>query len=168
MIRIGSDIWGFLEIRDSDGLWVCKGKIPDDRDYEWFALLAGVRNYINIDPMANPRGTPVNASVKVTKNIDNWGSGRTYSWLTYEDFLDYNWNNVFYDEHITVIDRETGKEVRYTERTQLNCPDLYEYIHLSHIAKDLITTKWAHFLNRMELLSLKYGPENVRIVFWFD
>lgn len=168
MIKIGSDIWGFLEIRDSDKLWKCKSKIPDDRDYNWFALLAGVRNHINIDPISNPRGSPVDVSVKVAKEIVHWGLEYAYSWLTYEDFLDYNWNNVFYDENVTVIDRETGKVVRYVESTQRNCPDLYECRHLPHVSKDLITTEWAHFLNKIDSLSLKYGPENVRIVFWFD
>lgn len=170
VIKIGSNIWGFLEIRGSDGLWECRSKIPNDRDYDWFGLLAGVRNYVNADPIANPRGAPIDASVKIAKKIDYYGLGRTYSWLTYEDFLDYNWDSMFIDGRKSTIDRKTGEELgkaRYSDRWGSE-PDLYEYKNMRRVARDLITKEWEKFLNKMELLALKYGPENVRIVFWFD
>jgi hypothetical protein len=172
VIKIGSDIWGFLEIRGPDGLWEYKNKMPDDRDYDWFGLLAGVRNNVNAKPIAELRGLPDDVSPRLARKIANWGGLDEYScsWLSLEDFSEYDWENVSIDERMFTIDRRTGKELNKTLGNDewIVESDFFEYKHLSYVAKDLISKKWVKFLNKMELLATKYGPENVRIVFWFD
>lgn len=168
---MGCDIHGFLEIRNQDEVWEAKDRIPDDRDYDWFGILAGVRNYTNTRPIAEPRGIPFGVSDEVKEKIDSWGmDGHSHSWLTYKDISEHDWDYASVDGRKSTIDRKTGEELgkaSFSSRwdTQL---DKFEYKHLPRIAKDLVSESWKLFLNNMALLAVRYGSENVRIVFWFD
>lgn len=168
---MGCDIHGFLEVRNQDGIWKIKDKIPDGRNYDWFGVLAGVRNYVNTIPIAEPRGVPIDASVKVMKKIAYWDmDGHSHSWLTLKDFSEHDWESASIDGRMSTVDRKTGKEVgkaSYSARWGSE-PDLYKYEHLPRVAKDLISNSWRKFLDKMELIATKRGLENVRIVFWFD
>lgn len=172
MNKIGCDIYGFLEVRDREGIWRFKGKIPEDRDYDWFGVLAGIRNYANVPSIAEPRGLPINISARGTKRIARWDGldGYNCSWLTLEDFSEYDWNQVYTDGRISKVDRKTGREIWKSVSFSVRNPepDLYEYKHLSHTVGDLITSDWERFLDKMEILASKRGLENVRIIFWFD
>jgi len=169
---MGCDIYGFLEVRDREGVWRFKDKIPDDRDYDWFGVLAGIRNDVNVKPIASLRGIPADISTGIAKRVAHWDGldGYNCGWLTLEDFAEYDWNYEFVDGRISKVDRRTGEEIwtvisfsiRNTE------PDLYEYKHLRRTARGLIPNDWGKFLDKMELLGTKRGLENVRIVFWFD
>jgi hypothetical protein len=172
VIKIGSDVWGFLEIRGPDGLWKYKGKMPGDRDYDWFGLLAGVRNHVNAKPIAELRGFPSDISPELIKKIASWDGldEHSCSWLSLEDFSKYDWENVFIDGRMSTVDRRTGEELNKTLGTAKWSveSDFFEYKNLPRVAKTLMPKEWEKFLNKMELLATKYGPENVRIVFWFD
>lgn len=171
MIKIGNDIWGFLEIRGPDGLWKCKDKIPGDRDYDWFGILAGVSNHVNAKPISRLRGVPDDVSPKLIKEIASWDGldGHSCSWLSLEDFSEHDWENISIDGRMSTIDRKTGKELNRTFGTAKWSveSDLFEYKNLPRVAKNLMPKEWEKFLNKMEVLASKYGPENVRIVFWF-
>lgn len=172
MDKIGCDIYGFLEVRDRNGVWKFKGKIPGGRDYDWFGVLAGIRNYANVKPIAELRGIPTDISIKLAKKIAYWGglNGCSCSWLTLKDFSEYDWDCVFVDGRISKVNRKTGEEIwKAISFSIMNTePDLYEYKYLSRIVGDLIQDDWRRFLDKMELLATKRGLENVRIVFWFD
>ncbi|MCK4827413.1 hypothetical protein KA005_67400 [bacterium] len=168
---MGCDIHGFLEVRNRDGIWKVKDKIPGDRNYDWFGVLAGVRNYVNTIPIAESRGVPIDASIKARKRIDSWDmDGHSHSWLTLKDFSEHDWESVSIDGRMSTIDRKTGKEVgkaSYNARWGSE-PDLYKYEHLPRVARDLMSDSWRKFLDKMEIIATKRGLENVRIVFWFD
>ena len=61
-IWVNSDDWKYnpyYEIGNTDGEQKYKLKsIYRNRNYNLFAMLAGVRNYSNITPIAEPRGIP--------------------------------------------------------------------------------------------------------------
>lgn len=58
------------------------------RNYDLFALLAGVRNYDDIDPISEPRGIPDNASEEVKEIVQSWdGDGHSHSWLLVSEVL---------------------------------------------------------------------------------
>ena len=59
----------------------------DDRNYKLFALLAGVRNYDGVEPIAEPRGWPDDLSPELEaerKHIEH-----TPSWFTVAELQDY-------------------------------------------------------------------------------
>jgi hypothetical protein len=86
------------------------GDLPFEfRNYELFAVLAGVRNYDNVTPIAEPRGLPDDAGVE--QGTFGWPSGATssrveldgkwlgehsFSWLTAAELSAYDWSGVQY------------------------------------------------------------------------
>lgn len=78
---------------------------PDDRrNYDWFAILADVRNgrgFAGIktgegfDIIAEPRGVPRDASPEWKEEVIGWDSDmHSKSWLTIQDFDKFDWNQV--------------------------------------------------------------------------
>lgn len=61
-----------------------------DRDYRLFAILANVRNYNGIQPIALPRGLPEDLSPEVQAdwNADN----ASPSWFLLQELLDFDWD----------------------------------------------------------------------------
>lgn len=97
---MGCDIHSFAEMR-SGSSWV---RMPDlepltRRNYNLFAMLAGVRNgrgFAGCDtgdpftPICLPRGLPADASREVKEEHESWGlDAHSASWLTLADLLAY-------------------------------------------------------------------------------
>ncbi len=62
----------------------------DDRNYRLFSVLAGVRNYSENEPIAQPRGLPSDVSDATKAQSDHWdGDGHTHSWFTLKEVKDY-------------------------------------------------------------------------------
>lgn len=71
------------------------------RNYDLFAILANVRNGVGFagvdmgdgfNPIDEPRGVPTNASDFYRKKVEDYGSdGHSHSWMTLEDFDEYDW-----------------------------------------------------------------------------
>ncbi len=62
------------------------------RHYDMFALLAGVRNYNGIEPIAEPRGVPDGASPEYLADAEEYGcDGHSHSWHTLADLQAYDW-----------------------------------------------------------------------------
>lgn len=56
---MGCDIHGFVRVRSHKaGPWHFVSTVPSGRNYALFALLAGVRNYDEAEPISEPRGLP--------------------------------------------------------------------------------------------------------------
>jgi hypothetical protein len=56
------------------------------RNYSLFALLAGVRNYSGVIPLARPRGIPQDVSTQVGALASQYGDdGHNHSWLGLND-----------------------------------------------------------------------------------
>lgn len=79
--------------------------IPDDnRSYDWFSVLANVRNgygFAGVNTgtgfrvIAEPRGVPIDATREWKETVDRWGSDmHSKSYLTLEDFDAFDWNQV--------------------------------------------------------------------------
>lgn len=64
----------------------------DDRSYDLFAILAGVRNRAGLKPIAPPRGLPANVDPRIKAASDDWaGDGHSHSWLTVSEIISYDW-----------------------------------------------------------------------------
>lgn len=103
---MGCDIHLYVEARDKRG-WLTRDewKVEDgwtdvpfdsrffnDRNYELFAILAGVRNKYDIKPIQEPRGLPSDCDPMILKANDSWGEdGHSHSWLTLAELLAFDW-----------------------------------------------------------------------------
>ena len=174
---MGCDIHGYMETKHdySDKPWWNKElEIPDDRDYDFFGILANVRNYANAKPISEPKGTPFDVSDEVKEEIQRWNSdGHSHSYVTLKEFDDYDWESESLDGRISTIRKSTGEELgkaSYTYEQDLSKEELdkldVELKHLNRKAKDLLSPKWKAYIELMRTYSS--NPENVRIVFWFD
>lgn len=64
--------------------------IFDNRDYSLFSILAGVRNYSNNEPIAEPRGIPKDCSLEIKEACSLWEcDGHTHSHLTLRELITY-------------------------------------------------------------------------------
>lgn len=92
---MGCDIHMHTE-RLVGGTWRHHGTGPyDDRNYEAFAVLAGVRNQYGIRPISEPRGIPANVSPETAEALAEWsGSAHSMSWLMLAELQAYDWASV--------------------------------------------------------------------------
>lgn len=99
---------------------------PDDnRSYDWFAILADVRNgrgFAGVatgdgfEVIAEPRGIPSDASKEWKKICDDWsGDMHSISYLTIEDFDNFNWNKSSKKQGVITLDQY--KTLRGTNNT---------------------------------------------------
>lgn len=135
-----------MESRAAAELWVLDWLYPH-RNYDVFAILAGVRNgrgFAGIKtgdgfiPIAEPKGLPKDMSALVQRESERWGlDGHSHSHLTLKELQDYDW------------DQETVTEY-YGRCTYRKCAQSF-----------------LEQLPKLEWLCVD-DPESVRIVFWFD
>lgn len=113
-----------------------------DRNYGFFADLAGVRGY-----GPKPRGMPKDASPLVREECDAWGSdGHSHSWYSAHEFVPIFMKNKLTDE----------------ERAELVSDKLtasYDVNLISNVLCDYLA---------IDLPFDADAPENIRFVFWFD
>lgn len=105
---MGCDIHAYIEVRTHDTWKILETPRPykcacgcdytprtpqlppafDVRHYGLFSILAGVRNYDEIEPVAPPRGVPDVASQEYQDIVSAWdGDWHTASWLTAAEIL---------------------------------------------------------------------------------
>jgi len=61
----------------------------EGRDYDLFALLAGVRNGCGVTPISEPRGLPLDVSKPVADAAKRHKDNFAHSWLTLEELNEY-------------------------------------------------------------------------------
>jgi len=118
--------------------WRDKNDYSIGRDYTLYSLLANVRNYLNIEPISEPKSFPIDASVYVKKIYDCWkNDAYDASYLTIDEIYNYKeyknnnfWFRLYFDWFYTSI--------------------------LSHIVE--------HVNKRFAGIDTK----NIRMVFWFS
>lgn len=80
------------------------------RDYILFAILAGVRNGWDINPIAEPRGLPEWAKVLAQDEIYDFGE-HSQSWLTLDEVINWpGWKLTIDDERL--VDAEGFKQYK--------------------------------------------------------
>ena len=166
---MGCDIHAYAEIRGSDGTWQYAGdnafpaneddkNCPFDgaRDYRMFGFLADVRNYSRSPVIAEPRGVPDDASGKVRAEWDPDYDYHSASWLTLAELDAYDYDQTFWDRRITRQTESGGFDGRALAEEG-------EGVHLP--LREFLGEGFFGYLDGLRKLG---GPENVRIVFWFD
>jgi len=109
---MGCNIHGWLEVLawpDSERIkWQDVHEIPYTRNYVFYAVLAGVRNYCNVTPISFPKGMPQETGVMSRVEAEEDGpDGHTHSWLTYKELKDYDWLQTPNDEFLLIDEIHT-------------------------------------------------------------
>jgi hypothetical protein len=163
---MGTDIYSYVETQDDDGRWhqvtdlfpldeigraVHKkglGDSPFDwRSYGMYAFLAGVRNYSAIQPISDPRGLPTDLSPELAKETDDDDSLLAASWLTVEELLVHDYDQVINDRRL-----DGGRTGGPGEGTLM---PLREFLGES-------------FFRDLDILKGIGDPARTRVTFWFD
>jgi hypothetical protein len=99
---MGCDIHMQAE-RQVNGKWyTIPGHFFDWRSYSNFAFLAGVRNYSDITPISDPRGLPEDAADSDDEYGGARGGDHSFSWLSLEELLAFNYDAITEDRRVTV------------------------------------------------------------------
>lgn len=155
---MGCDIHSYIEVRDSENepwTFLCEGPFRY-RSYSYFGLLAGVRNYSAVQPIALPRGIPEDASTLVSEECED-EDAHSRSWFTASELLGYDWDQIIEDRRCSRRISERGWDGSCTCQ-----PGGGERMTLRQFVGE-------HFMCGLKLLeSLRFLPENVRVVFFFD
>lgn len=170
---MGCDIHTHAEVKEN-GTWKDAGKIfpinwggrigteyggPfESRNYGLFGLLADVRNYSCIKPIAEPKyKIPEDAAKETREDYEGWeGDGHTASWLTLEQLLAVNYDEVFWNRRVT----------RQLAPNFIHGACLAEEGEGTHeVIRDFLGKT---FFEHLEILKTLGKPEDVRVVFWFD
>lgn len=188
---MGCDIHMFAEVREGQA-WqsnarlafddpedLFDGEIYDGRNYHLFALLADVRNYNNLEPMALPRGLPKDVSEGVAATSAEWGvDGHSHSWFGLPELLTFD-----YDQTASVTSGFALKEAKTAEGQieHWGYTTVYPRFRDSTAPHKKLTwdeplriqcgNEWWWLLQKLCKLAIeeKRGElDAVRIVFWFD
>ena len=167
------------------------------RNYNFFAILANVRNNGQITPISGERGLPINVSPEAKAAYEEWGAdAHSPSHVTYSELLTYSWDDplkvkCYVDESEYVLirnGRSTGqpyKPKKYSgyagsgiERTEAEMDDIIAGRKPRESARYIVKTSFDHpvrdavgseFLAKIFYDLATYGnPDDVRLVFWFD
>jgi len=153
---MGCDIHSFAEVR-KDGKWQYTGNVFRDdemmrkyskkyktdevflyRNYGLFGFLADVRNYSCVESF-EAKGWPTDSEYFDVINPNQDCDFHTYSYLTLEELLDFDYSKEFEDQRSRVKSAISYKEF------------LGEF-----------------YFQRLEELKKLGNPSDVRVVFWFD
>lgn len=89
---VSADTWDGNEYEDGTKDVSADKSFYNDRNYELFSILAGVRNRFNLDPIIEPRGFPENASKELKNQYKKWdGDAHSTSWLTLQELIQFDW-----------------------------------------------------------------------------
>lgn len=176
---MGCDIHIVAETKSNNGWRLAYTKIPDDRNYWTFGILANVRNgsgFAGVDmgdpltPISEPRGLPDDMSTETKSAVEHdeiWLGDHSFSWLTLRELLDYPYDGLMVERGM--VDKKTAAAFRATGKPPEEwCGDT--------TAKEWVRLEWQRPLREaaklfgkiIETISPLGDPDSVRIVFGFD
>lgn len=139
--RPGARLWGE---DDEDAIWTAAIDLfllNTGNAYDALACLFGVRNYVGFRPLAQERGLPEDTSDGVRAAFTAYDGPKCAhgtTWITWAELSSVDWD-------------ETDSSGAHSRR---------------EVAGD--TTHWGPVWAVMQTLGGLHGPENVRLVVWFD
>ena len=142
-MRVGCDIHGRIEVRDSTGgAWRACDDMRDyvGRYYRMFAALFGVRDSYGVVPLAAQRDIPEDVAPETLREY----GARQSAWQT--GYHSASW--VSWSELVPFIGAHAA------DRNEWDDP--------------LISPEWEALFVTMERYAAVYGGDGVRLVVWFD
>ena len=103
---MGCNIHGYLEVMeypDTEHAWKTTYEILYDRSYSFYAAIADVRNYSDIEPISTPRGLPEDLSRETKHQADaDGGDGHSHSYLYANELREYDWFQIIPDGRMLI------------------------------------------------------------------
>jgi hypothetical protein len=130
------------------GVWRFVKRVDADRAYGIFAVLAGVRNYIGVTPIAGRRGIPADVSaeviVKYRKAVDTFAPSWLYLSEVHPDLNQAYWSQrLERDRYVSLTAflnaQECGKEID-TDHDERYDRDASEYDKYTVVKEDGVPT----------------------------
>ena len=140
---MGCDIHAHIEVKFKDNEeWQHLANPRVERNYNLFALMAGVRNYDEIVPISDPKGLPKDITDITKISYNYWDlDAHDVSWLGVEELVEIENQN-------------------YLWRNDKNMGWLECVFHTFLFSNSL--TGWYRYNENPQ------GVEDLRVVFWFD
>jgi hypothetical protein len=159
------------------------------RSYDTFGLLFGVRNYANMESFADRRGIPDELSDRAEERIEkdrDWCHSFTY--ITYDEIQGIDWDKesehadsrigmhvdgemIFKAAGVGDLSSKESERVRSGEVVRKEREDgkVVEYKTTKLTRRECLSGAWERLIFEiMDSLADMAGPENVRMVVWFD
>lgn len=130
--------------------WECK-QLYSGRDYQLFAVLAGVRNYMGIMPIAQPRGVPTDLDARTSWEMDM--ADHSCSWFTLKELIAVDWDREFTVTFDDEYDLENRRQIQKTVTTSY---------------RKMAGEEFMETLDALRRRTILYDPNDVRAVFGFD
>lgn len=167
----------------------------DDRNYQLFAVLAGVRNAWDLTPIAEPRGLPQDISERAIAEHESdyddgnpdariWLGDHSWTWLTLEELERHDWDRKFVDSGILSLEEYDAWKLSENSapagwcrgisgpRVVISAEEGPLKPNTSHLVckweqtqRAHIGERWFEFMARLHRLG---APADVRLVFGFD
>jgi hypothetical protein len=105
------DITVYVEKRINNKWRIIDCDVFSNRNYSFFAWLAGVRNYSCVKPLASGRGLPSDFSLA----HDVFSDYHSLSWVSVDELLDVNYESIIEDRRVdgsSTCDAGCGKFVK--------------------------------------------------------
>lgn len=193
---MGCDIHALIE-RRSPHRWLNSGDPDIGRNYEIFAVLAGVRNYEGITPIAEPRGLPAFKGWERFSDGEAWLSFNSYeeqpcremvqmaerygedghsaSWLTLAEIKAFDTDQTVDDPHVVTSKDETGRVTSMARGVWSGGRDVTA--EMERVGTRRILTwpgeeqpeSWLRLIRYMEQAKWDgQADDEIRLVFFFD
>lgn len=171
---MGCDIHIRTEVKISGNKWIAadlpKEGVYTGRSYTLFSILADVRNYNGIKPIANLRGIPDDCCKETLKDYKDWEmDSHSATWYTLRELENYLRENPK-TKHSGMITLEQSEA--------LNRGDIPDYWCRYTNAEGYVFREWEANETQLPILidnvkdraKRKYvnNGDYIRIVFWFD
>lgn len=198
---MGCDIHAVIERRQATygdrHEWLNSGDPDIGRNYEMFAVLAGVRNYDGIAPITEPRGLPSfkgwerfsdgekwlsfhSWSDKPCREMVEWAErydsdGHSHSWLTLAEIKAYDTEQEVFDAHVVTGRDDDGKVLSVARGVYRSGEDVTPTMEAVGKRKVLRwpgedePASWLRLIRYMEQAKWDgQSDDEVRLVFFFD
>lgn len=193
---MGCDIHAVIERRNERydrGEWLNSGDPDIGRNYEMFAVLAGVRNYDGVTPIMEPRGLPAFAGwsessvgeswikwdwegeverpcYEIERQAERYGvDGHSHSWLTLAEIKAYDTEQEIVDQSLIVGRRDDGGVAMTARATTGTHEGIVGQRKVLRWPGEEKPECWLRLIRYMEQAKWDgQSDEEVRLVFFFD
>ncbi len=169
---MGCDIHAQIERKTKYG-WTSSGDPDIGRNYEMYAVLAGVRNYDDITPIAEPRGFPDEypeyPSQAMSAMREEMGAdAHSLSWLTLAEIKAFDTTQEVDDGRLVTATAD-GRPTEVCRSTT--------GAHMGAVGRRRILTwpgedepkRWLSLIDRMERCKWDgQSDDEIRLIFFFD
>ena len=173
---MGCDIHAMIEIRcphdsfpeSTYEYWHNAGDPMIGRDYELFAVLAGVRNDYGITPISEPRGMPEDSCSEIDAYSEKFGiDGHSHSWLTLEELRSFNPKQTIFDNNLVIARNNAG---RVTETAGWTNREHFGPVGSRQVFDLWGSQHWERVMRQLERVADRFDGDGsrVRLVFFFD